>query len=607
MKWSVVLGLFLNALSLAACTRHFALRIDSVEWHTNGPTLAPAIGSTEQPGSTAEQIARLNRAQCLWKGGEGEAVRLSWRSVIHGGTIPDIGVTSYDSCTGVDNLGQSDTLVLSPSEWTARDYTVRAKLSLCASLPSEPNPSNECHFRIDPSSCADVSPLCNEPLHDNYPYCQPSCTLGSLGHGTFKVIADRIPFDSPPFQPAISAIAYSRNLSRRLEPVPDASDTENQVFVFRWGVPTDAGAWEENFSPTLLISKIRVFRREPGSSDLAGRRYMQVHDLAVDLVSLDRGDDERCIPNPQDPTEITLNSCSPLARYTPAYSKPGLAMGPQGGAFTHPAEWRVTLRGPDHDALNQGLSPSSEPYLEFVLNNTVGNDAFPRLSPITQDLGRFVLGRRPVDVTNVFRVDNDLTGDTWTVAEPTVQGRDAADYRVRLDGARTLHPGGSVRVAATFAPTSPGVKNQAVVSIAVTSGARQQFLSGSLTATALGPPAMSAVPSLVQFRASVTASVAPPWRRSLFIENAGSAGFGRTGIVLSGSGASEFQILDARGVAAPPEFNIIAPGASEQFTVVFCPSRAGFHTATVSFPWLVSAGDAVTVPIEGDALSPCVH
>jgi len=166
--------------------------------------------------------------------------------------------------------------------------------------------------------------------------------------------------------------------------------------------------------------------------------------------------------------------------------------------------------------------------------------------------------------------NNSLFSDQATTA--TITGPDAAFFSIGYNGCQfTINPGNNCSVGVVFNPTGPGTKT---AQLELSNDGTTDPLIIPLSATALAGPDAVISPSLNDFGDIAAGSTSPT--KTVSITNAGDYPLQIQQLLVI-SGAPQLFPLSEDLCSS----QVIAPGASCQFSVRFQPSAAGTREGTV--------------------------
>ena len=561
-------------LLFAGCRETTNVEIQSIDFQTH-----TTLDVNETLSS--DDIAQLAPSQCLWKSYKDNAL-LSWDSVAQF-QLEGANINQISACT---NTGPGGTpLRVDGHDFQDFGWGAGATLQACRDSGS-PNPNNEC--RVLTASCNEVQRPCDQDPHNsNFPFCQSRCSMRPYSDATYKIESEVIPTTGQRgvgvFSPTFYDVEHSRTLVRRLSFDSQRSEPANHKYVWTWNIRTlPDGRWEENFSPHLMITKVRAFTPNPSYPD--GRQYLQLAKLYNSLVGF-----QNCEPSPYDWTEFIPDSCVQLLRpATPGYFL---------DARREMILWGVQILGSPERTANTGLSESSEVFIEFTVTNRFHNDGTLTFSGYRANLGTFQ-GVGGSMNPGFLKIYNDETVDTWTVESLSVEGPNASDFSAWIEGNRPtpfdIRPGGSFSVQLNFTAKWPvGVKHAYLkIPMHNQAGFRFDAGTGDIAATVAAPAVVTVQPatvvvttiSNVQVTPSSLSFTTPDTRlerippsteslvKSVEIKNIGQTPLTRSDIIIEGTDSTSFQIFAPSSSSPPPASHSIAPGQSETVTVRFSPA-----------------------------------
>ncbi len=541
---------------LCACQPGKNLIIDSVAFNTEKATVV-AIPDGERDV--------LQNAQCLWLGAP-QFVSLNWEAIATVHAEGDSTRHRISGCT-LQDVGAPQGSPVGPP-WASVGVT--GSLQACSGTVA-PNPFDEC--RVQTNSCLDLSPGCFSPPHSNHPYCGTDCTQRADFSTTFKLRSP--PDPEAVLSPTLYPLQYTRALARPM--IFDAlhGDPASGLLAWSWTVARAQGAPIENFTRQLGISKVRAFI--PSASSGA-RDYLYLTGVRVGgTIGQHRGLLNNCVPNPQDRTEISADTCPELFQYTPTYLK----VGPD---INQDITWELDLFDIDHGGNLSGLSQNANVMIEFTLTNTVDNSAGPRLDPLAWNFGSLNRFSSPASHTAFISIRNDDSAAKWSLASVSLSGPQAADFYATLSPPRQmgdqLGPGGSAKISVDLPEQAPPGGKQAVLNVHVVSDDnREVTLQAPLSGTLLAPAQLSIEPASISFGNQATPL---PWLRRLLLENDGEQPLMRNSIALSGRDAAQFHLFAEDGHSAVAPAHALDPGAGEVIAIAYCPSVRGTHQATLN-------------------------
>lgn len=586
-------------LGLSSCVSTNLLKIDSFTLASSGLC---------DPG-----YSNVQKSQCLWVA-TGESIGLQWDVDICASDNDNGNPAQFSKRDG-DQPNRCDQSPMNAGSAPACSYVnacYEGRLNvngddqglrpwgsqyapatiLGCSVAESFNPLNEC--RALTQNCRPVPHQgcfgANPPV--NYPYCSKGCMQQIDQDESLEL--DPGPPDQPirlP-PPTFYTVTETRRIVRSGQYDADASDVDSGQLVWSYQVPVDAnGVLEENFSPTLFISKVRAFTGDPTTT-------LKQH-LSLLKVKVDGGARVNCGGAAADTTEVTADSCPNLGRTTPASVDVAT---PSGQAII----WRVTALDGAHGGI-AGLTRSSEVYIAFTLANSKGGGGQLYISPSLYDFGVVASGVQRTD-QGVLKLHLDSPKD-WVVESISTSGNNAQEFSLQVEGDGHIGAGGTRNIGVTFNPASDGRKRAAGTITLRDPGGVHVNVSADLYATSGAQPLLVA-PDTIRYYSEFDQNGQPfplPWRKRFFIQNAGVSPIVRESAVIGGADAAAFHIYEGRSGNSPvaPSFTI-GTGDSEIFSVEFCPTRHGSFSAqaTVTANEGTAAAPAIvagTVTLEGTA------
>ncbi len=581
MKRSYLAGCLPVLLMAAGCTSTApALVVDNLEF----PKLQAQVKSA----------SALNPTQCLWKG-QNEAVSLSWESVatFHL-SEPDYDVSTnrVSACTLADP-SSGEPLRVDGKIYVMPPWRTMwpAFLRNCYIIEGNPgNSYNECRPKAE--SCAKIEPACAvEGRHSNFPYCQNACTVNDPHDTTYRIelSQDGLPVPPASFQPTMYTIDDGRVLARRLRLDSTLSRPDEGLYRLRWNVESQNGIWTENFTPNLILSKVRAF--VPGTRIVDGvyyenRSYLVLGDLQDGNSRLNP-----CERNPQDPTEITLDSCPALSVHNPATTT---------RASSGPVLWDLEIReAPNANLIRFPLTESQEVYLEFTMLNPSDNHAAPTLARTSRDVRAVRLGDA-LDLRKALLLDTGFSTDTWTIESVDLGGANAGEFsNLRAEG-RSMPPfslrGGSIPLSVTATPSRRGLRE---VNVRVSLRGQQAGLlikEEPVSVFAYVPATLTATPDslVVPFKPDRPSGV-----KKIELQNAGDLTLKRQAVRIAGPDARNFGVAGSHDLRTPvEETNELMPGQHETIYVYHRPDAAGTHAVDHAELLIESTAGSATVRLE---------
>jgi hypothetical protein len=479
----------------------------------------------------------------------------------------------------------------------------------------DPDPAQEARIReynlvvpLDlPDTVTDVDQLgCYAPhAHGNSisPYCVIQCglpaarsdttyTLQAVDPKMLQDINQTYPALRSPLHtvtPHLKVVSGSRALARPLTFLERLDitelDTRYQSYYWRWAVPDlPNGHWEENFSPNLMVSNVRIFIERGYNPDIGipNRQYLAPYRLVIDHKKCGREAD------PEVGIIFGAGNCPELV--TPTYHH---------RAISNKLGWLVEFRV-WADAMGQiteepPVKAGDPVYIEFeVVDATIGSRGSAlRVSPPAVDLGEVTMSSKPVLFERIFTVSSVGVASA-TVERLWMEGRDATDFSVSVPTTGSLPF--ALRPLQAFALTleanleanaSPfGVKNATVVVQARDAAGQVIQVRGSIVLTAVDAILEVFPEYLPLVRDSTRQQATVEYQKHVIVANYGYVDLDRGTIILTGSHASAFTVLGSdyypgSVYALPPASNTIPSGGHEQLTVVYHPSSAGTHRAQI--------------------------
>jgi hypothetical protein len=235
-------------------------------------------------------------------------------------------------------------------------------------------------------------------------------------------------------QPFLKVVSHPRTLSRRMH-FAGVVRSENQ---FSWSVPVlEHNRWQENFSPSLKILKVKTFKRAANGQ----MTYMQPTSYEVNGFL--------CQPR-QRPDYDIFTDCSLATNvhtFTPTYWN---------GDKDKPLQW-VMFFSPSV------AGASDEVYVEFTVGDAIGSIDGVLLSPIRLDFGRVATGTRVM--SHVF-VENTGTTDIM-VDQPILRSDTPTEFELQPPAGVTfpvtLAPGDLIPLEAYAVPAGIGASEKSMI------------------------------------------------------------------------------------------------------------------------------------------------
>lgn len=562
---SVAIGAatLLACLSVSNCRSQGTLSLDQVAYRN--------VGVSFQVSDTVQQFLQQHPSEYFWIAPP-EPVFLSWEAVA------TAHVDSANYHVGACNNENVDTggttfdgrnFIILP--W--RNYT-DSKFLACNPYVLTWNQTSGF------TPCREVSAPCDNSPDPNFPFCAQACAQHPSTDTEFVVSIASTPGSSLRFSPSFAAVPNIGTFVDETTYDVGRSDATQNRLAFVWSVPTlFDGRWAENFSPKLSISRVRAFVPTSRTEVSDRPNYLNLVGIAEGVPPINN----RCDPDPDDPTQVTVGHCPVLGSLVPTYDIPTRG----------PGLWKLDI--PPGSNNNVIVDQNTIVDVEFTIANPLGQQAGPKLSPDHFDFGDVPLGQNPIFPV-AFTVTNDGFSAPWTVDSITTAGPNASEFSAGVHGSRTtpfsMGPLGSFSIDVAPNPSSTGSKSATVQVQMHSANGQQRMLAGNLQAFAVDLGGILAIePQSLYFNFG---SNRLPWRLNVLISNDSGRAIARcVAIISDGVAATEFSVTSsaAAPVSNPPACPNVAtsglpvppstlqPGQSEVLEVDFCPSRRGSYDA----------------------------
>jgi hypothetical protein len=594
------------------------------------------------------ELRNLRRAAFLWVGSGPAGLRLTYEWVAADTSIRDDSGTvlvpnaSVGTCR---NFGEFDSLTRQRFRRTGgaeirvpqvrgldqlMDVIVRACRAPAPRVSETLEP-----IRSD-SDCSEINVAALRPdrreLHDGetWPVCVKELALHVTEHDDVRLEMRVEPrrdieavwrgarLEPQPASPQLMIVPVGgiRTISRRMHPignrvVDDGSEWTDFMFIvpeldvglaglLGTAVPAAGGDWLENFSPNVIVSRVRVRRgawKEGVAPDYLSVRRLKFGGLLgtecnsrTDRTDIDEFDVTMCTSDQQK-----------IVQLTPAYRADGA------GGRPARIDWFVEVADP---VTGSPVDPTTPVFIEFDLTAFPGAVSTVRsglnAAPPTQDFGLLRAGV-PSPPRWAARIHNaDLTGVRLDRIE--ISGRSAAEFgEVHVQRATggapqplrptaealpaPLSPDGAIDVFVTPAVVGNEIKD-AQLDVHFTGVSNRPDRISVMLRAAAGTPELSVLPTRL-----VMVLQGTPGRTSLqrgfLVLNSGYVSSERRGVRLEGPDRAAFQ-LDP-----PSPSRVLESGDAETLYVTYRPPAAGRHEAAV----VVDTADG---PLRVDVQGVCV-
>lgn len=634
---------------------------------------------------------QLRRAACLWIDRGNESARVSFEMIAHDVDMPeDNGVIAeLSGCGGVaidpTSRGQISYQNMDTNEMievvgeVAEFYDVEMTIH---TGPAGSDPYNACdagdpRIASRPMRVVSLNGLREEPIFfpsyldspRTYPFCMNQGSLPrvdedwtmqldmiqrSTGSALSMSGANAPPFVLPTrlkvVEPSTQSSEFliSRPL-RYLGAREGRVDGDRTItpYGFTWRAPIlGDGRWQENFSPNLAISRIRVFRDlgpDPDTGELI-REYLTP--VAIDAYSdpgLLRGDREvRCDFEPGNGEEPA--ACLDAVGFTPTYRIDRDGVGTRlTDLLTWVVEWNevvecqpyqrpdgtvdctdVVVETPPVDERDRDL------YVEFHLvrpsHSTSGQGLMVR--PPASDFGDVQADRQPL-FEDVFSLHNVGQG-AIRLTDVRLEGADAADYEIVPDPSTLVGTrvgmGDTLDLDVRFVSTNrhQGRREATLRVSAEDVQGRPMTVRAHLRATVVDW-IFEAVHSPFLFLRHTTQHPwddTRQWQKPLLVLNLGAFDMPRQQITITGPGAAHWSILRERSEylppadyvpwingEAPPREHVVESGGAEILYVVYHPDvpyLRGVHHAPDEAEIRIQVEDGeYRIPLVGYCVEQC--
>lgn len=372
----------------------------------------------------------------------------------------------------------------------------------------------------------------------------------------------------------------SRPLENTQETLPNADGSTTRFYS--WQVPLGGPGWSENFSPNVVVQRVRIRK---GDIDDPNRAYLSAEGLRAGDASCQVKDDG----NGHSVFDIPMCTLTGDYRVTPAYRYGDLQQASVDDGDR--LNWRVSLRTPP-----LVLADSDRLYIEFDLTalpgtGTTGSGLIGE--PPGRNLGSIRIGAT-TNSRQVVVLRNEGAVSVW-VDSVALAGRDAGEFgpvtiRRRVSGASPaastpsagtvstpfiFRSGSSVEVHVSPAFQGIGDKQAEIrVNHRDVAGVRQP-LRFPLYARAIAPD-VAALPETVSFPQPPATNGYAQARKGALLVNNGPLPVRRIGVSLGGTDAAQFRLLSP---AAGGQALVVQPGASEAYQIGYFPRATGVHDA----------------------------
>jgi hypothetical protein len=176
---------------------------------------------------------------------------------------------------------------------------------------------------------------------------------------------------------------------------------------------------------------------------------------------------------------------------------------------------------------------------------------------------------------------------TLTISSITLAGTSAAEFSLTNNCGTSLAAGASCTISVVFTPTSAGAKS---ASVSIATDAASSPDSVALSGMGITPAALPIFsPTSLDFGSQPIGAPSVP--TSVMLTNSGASTLNITSVTLTGSNATEFNLINGCGAS-------LAAGVNCTFSVVFTPTSAGAKSASVSIA-TDAASSPDSVPITG--------
>lgn len=596
---------------------------------------------------------QLVRAACLWIDRGNESARISYEMISHDLEIPEKnavvdemsgcgGYLSDPNTRGVIRFEDMDSGDMESLIGEATDF-FDVELTIHTGTPT-PDPHHPCDagnpaisgqpMRVVPLRGLPAQPISFGPNAPGltYPYCMNqgalprvdedwSMQLDLINRSTGSAYALE-GVNSPPFLvPTRLKVVPPSTAGREFlisRPLAYLGPREGRVdgnrtitpISWTWRAPVlGDGRWEENFSPNLAISRIRVFRDrgpDPETGEMI-REYLPA--TAIDAYSdpgLLRGDREvRCdfeAGNGEEPS-----ACLDAVGFTPTYRIDRENLGTR---LTDLLTWVVDFNEvvecqpferpdgtPDCADVTVVTPPVSERdrdlYVEFhlVRPSTSTSRQGLMVSPPASDFGDVVVGRKPV-FEDVFEIGN-WGGGAIRLTEIALEGPNASDFALVADPnqliGKRIEVGERLSIDLRVASDSPhhGRREASLRIAAIDLHGRPMTVRANLRATVVDWIFEAVHSSFVFFRHAYQHpwDDVQQWQKPLLLLNLGTVDMPREQITITGPGAAHWSVareeseyLPAADYVpwlrgeAPEDARTIAPGEAEILWVLYHPN-----------------------------------
>ena len=596
---------------------------------------------------------QLRRAACLWVDRGNESARISYEMIAYDVSIPeyDAVVEQTSVCGGYlvdprtrdvvefENMesGEVEELIGGAGDFFDVEMTIHR------GTPSR-DPRHACDAGDPgiaglPTRVVSLNGLAEQPIsfpgtsaRPTYPFCMNQGALPRVDED-WSMQLDMINPDtgsafslegvnSPPFvlptrikvvPPSTTGSEFLisrplRYLGRRDARV-DGDRTITPIgFTWRAAILGD-GRWEENFSPNLAISRIRVFRDlgiDPDTGEMI-REYLSAN--AIDAYSdpgLLRGDREvRCdfeAGNGEEPA-----ACLDAVGFTPTYRIDRDNVGTRlTDLLTWVVEWDEIVecrpfQRPDGTLDCMDVVVESPPvgerdrdlYVEFhlVRPSTATSGQGLMVRPAASDFGDVDADRQPL-FENVFEVQNWGQG-AIRVTGVALEGSNAVDFEIQPDPAKLV--GTRIEMGATLSLDVRVVsdsrhhgRREARLRISAEDiQGRPMSVRANLRATVVDWIFNAVHTPFVFFRhtAQHPWDDTRQWQKALLLVNSGAMDMPRQQITITGPGAAHWSVVRETSEYLPPADYVpwiwgeepprertVVPGGSELLWVLYHPS-----------------------------------
>ena len=264
---------------------------------------------------------------------------------------------------------------------------------------------------------------------------------------------------------------------------------------------------------------------------------------------------------------------------------------PAGESCTLNVSFAPTAPGPFNGSLAVTSDAASSPD-SVVLS---GTGVAPLAPLITLSPTSLSFGEQQVGTTSPAQVVTLTNTGTAALTIATVAvGSGAGEFVTGTDSCtgQTIAPDGDCTIAVSFAPTTVGVKSG---SLTIASDAASSPDSVALSGTGTAPPpALSLGPTSIAFGEQAVGTMGVG--RRVTISNSGGGVLSVGTLSLGGVGAAQFT-LGADGCAGAE----LAAAETCDFSVLFAPTVAGSHEATLTVPSNATNGG---VALSGTGVAP---